>query len=1015
MRQKSRGRFLLYALIAVMIFAMGNIKSTVFAEDTVQEQAIIAESFMQKKLSDLYNDEKLLLSDQGDLSVNYNKSAKGLLISGTKEDLGNTVFSFADKFNFSDGIAGRLNVDALSAKENHLKLCFYLDDESEPFAEMDMKRQKREGKWSVINQSISIYDKKISGEHTISFRVKQTDESDKVSFVLRSVTFAKSTIPVMYFNIDETQGSIDAMNNSPDHDTECYGDVTIEIPDGYQCEYADSKGNTDNLKTETYSLEYIRGRGNSTWMTDKKPYKIKFEKKQNLFNMGKNKHWVLLADYYDPTHMRNKMTYWIGKQLDMDYTPECVYVDVVMNGEYYGSYLLCEQIRVDSERVDIDDLEETPDATDEPTITGGYLLSMFPYGDESEEGKCSFKTSRNNEFLIESPAFEDHDNDSQYNYIKDYMQKTEDAIYGPGFKLQDTSYTDYMDLLSAVKYYWIQEFSANGDGFISTSTYLYKKRNEKLYWGPLWDFDYVAWGNNDYDFYGYESWNHKNSTWFSQLFKDEIFANKVISEWNDVRTQIQEVYKNGGKLDQYTKEIKYSMYYNSILYGNNYEEEYNSYTFEQNVEQLKQWMEKRMEWVDENIDQLKATYFTVTFKDGNKTIDTQKVFNGDTAVFPKLAEREGYVFSGWYMKDEYGDTYQVDNTTEIYEDMTLYAKWISKKDIKPIKKIVLGYNSMTLQYWEEADYEGDNMGYVPYEVIGGSELPGQVVWSVTDEKVITPMENGQFKIVGLGDASLIAASEDGKVKAECKIHIVDPDNYEYNSIYDMDINPEKVNLKEGADSVLEVTPYPEDCTDVDVTWICTNPIVSLRPVGLKCIVTGEESGTTDIIAVSQGEDGLITRTCTVNVGKQKKEIKPGSKVTINKLNYKVTSITENGGTVKVIGPNDTKSKKITIPSKIKIEGKSYKVTYISKKAFANNKNIKHVIIGENVKSIGEKAFSGCKKLQKVTFKGSKTKKLGKRAFSGTSSKVSLVAKKSDRTKYQKLLKKAGVKKVVIKK
>ena len=101
--------------------------------------------------------------------------------------------------------------------------------------------------------------------------------------------------------------------------------MKVEIPNGYTCEYANAKGKTNNLKTETYSMEYIRGRGNSTWGTGKNPYKIKLDKKANLFNMGKNKHWVLLADYYDPSHIRNKITYWMGKKLGMAYTPECVY------------------------------------------------------------------------------------------------------------------------------------------------------------------------------------------------------------------------------------------------------------------------------------------------------------------------------------------------------------------------------------------------------------------------------------------------------------------------------------------------------------------------------------------------------------------------------------------------------------------------------------------------------------------------------------------------------------------
>lgn len=195
------------------------------------------------------------------------------------------------------------------------------------------------------------------------------------------------------------------MNGDQQHDTECYGDMKVEIPNGYTCEYANDKGKTNNLKTETYSMEYIRGRGNSTWGTGKNPYKIKLDKKANLFNMGKNKHWVLLADYYDPSHIRNKITYWMGKKLGMAYTPECVYVDVVMNGQYYGSYLLSEQVRVGNSRVDIDDLEaddESKAATDEPTITGGYLLSMSPYKDE--DGKI-IHTKQGTDYLDRKTFF----------------------------------------------------------------------------------------------------------------------------------------------------------------------------------------------------------------------------------------------------------------------------------------------------------------------------------------------------------------------------------------------------------------------------------------------------------------------------------------------------------------------------------------------------------------------------------------------------------------------------------
>lgn len=88
-----------------------------------------------------------------------------------------------------------------------------------------------------------------------------------------------------------------------------------------------------------------------------------------------------------------------------------------MNGEYYGSYFLCEHVRVGETRVNIDDLEANEDAmheTQEPFITGGYLLSLEPYGNEE---KKSLK-QKSNTFLIESPSFEDYYNETQYNYIK---------------------------------------------------------------------------------------------------------------------------------------------------------------------------------------------------------------------------------------------------------------------------------------------------------------------------------------------------------------------------------------------------------------------------------------------------------------------------------------------------------------------------------------------------------------------------------------------------------------------
>lgn len=118
----------------------------------------------------------------------------------------------------------------------------------------------------------------------------------------------------------------------------------------------------------------IRLRGNSTAGADKKPYRIKFDKKRNILglNNGKKfKSWVLLADYFDSTMLRTYSTFSMakilneGKYFSSDFTP----VEVYINGEYQGVYLLCEQTQIDGNRVDIYEREDT-----DTSLEIGYLL-----------------------------------------------------------------------------------------------------------------------------------------------------------------------------------------------------------------------------------------------------------------------------------------------------------------------------------------------------------------------------------------------------------------------------------------------------------------------------------------------------------------------------------------------------------------------------------------------------------------------------------------------------------------
>ena len=129
--------------------------------------------------------------------------------------------------------------------------------------------------------------------------------------------------------------------------------IFITGNDEYKVQY-DSDGQVEDGE-EIVSKIHVRG--NSTAGADKKPYKIKLGKKADLFGLGgkvKNKHWVLLANCFDESLMRNKLCYDLSEKFGL-LSMKSTWVDVVMNGKYVGNYQLCQHIRVAEERVNIYD------------------------------------------------------------------------------------------------------------------------------------------------------------------------------------------------------------------------------------------------------------------------------------------------------------------------------------------------------------------------------------------------------------------------------------------------------------------------------------------------------------------------------------------------------------------------------------------------------------------------------------------------------------------------------------
>lgn len=240
----------------------------------------------------------------------------------------------------------------------------------------------------------------------------------------------------------------------------------------------------DNHRIDTDKPAGVRERGNASRAFPKKPWRIKFDKKQQILNAPASaKKWTLINNYGDKTLMRNIISFEIARRLGMEYVPFCRPVDVVLNGEYKGCYQLCDQVDVRPSRVDVTEMETSDIRL--PELTGGYLLEIDGYADQEAPDEW-FMTSRGLPVTIKSP--DDGGTEEQYNYIKDYMNYFEELLYAADFADQVSGYRSVLDIDSFLKHFITGELSGNTDTY--WSTYIYKDRNDPtLYVGPVWDFD----------------------------------------------------------------------------------------------------------------------------------------------------------------------------------------------------------------------------------------------------------------------------------------------------------------------------------------------------------------------------------------------------------------------------------------------------------------------------------------------------------------------------------------------
>ena len=275
------------------------------------------------------------------------------------------------------------------------------------------------------------------------------------------------TLPVLFIN---TEGHRDIVSR----DEYLHADWWL---DNMGDERYESMGSPEQpLKME------IKGRGNSTWTNvDKKPFRLKLDKKQAMMGMPSSRHWVLLAQALDMMgQVADALPFEIGRRMGMAWNPRQEPVEVVLNGQYIGLYYLAEKIRVDKDRVNIQ--EQQDGETDSVRITGGWLLEIDNY---KEPDNITFTEGNGEPFWV-TPHGPEVLSEEQRDYITSFLLRADSAIY-VGNKVS-TEWERYIDIDSLAIYYIVQEVVDNPEAF-SGSCYLHKERGEdtKLIFGPLWD------------------------------------------------------------------------------------------------------------------------------------------------------------------------------------------------------------------------------------------------------------------------------------------------------------------------------------------------------------------------------------------------------------------------------------------------------------------------------------------------------------------------------------------------
>lgn len=345
-----------------------------------------------------------------------------------------------------------------------------------------------------------------------------------------------ANVATMYINT--TSGTVDQLHKDQEHQE--IASVSVYTP----------TGELDLLDVYTT----VKGRGNATWNLDKKPYSLTLSSEAGLLGMAPGTSWVLLANGNDETNLNNKLVLDLGRKTGLAWTPDSAYVDVYLNGQYNGLYLLTEKVEVSPNRLQLD------------ADAGDFLYTPDLFV-RRESLRNPFETQSGRTMEITFPKVLTQPQQDRIHTLADQLEQVL-------FSGSDLTSVAGFDLDSWVRRYLIDEISGNIDGDLASS-YIYYTDNT-FFAGPVWDYD-VAFGNNtrNQNPHSFIAKIHNKtandiSPYYSALYANPAFHQRMTEIYETEFLPLVQQLLSGG-IEELAKEIAPASRLNSLRWKTMYE------------------------------------------------------------------------------------------------------------------------------------------------------------------------------------------------------------------------------------------------------------------------------------------------------------------------------------------------------------------------------------------------------------------------------------------------------------